>query len=71
MSWYKQTKTINNNFLKTHHKGIEIDYKEGAACIMQPIFKGFASDEVENGKSGLEKAKEYIDSMEIKKCSKT
>lgn len=38
---------------------------------MQPAFKGFASDKTKNGKSGLEKAKEYIDSMEIKKHNST
>lgn len=49
--------------MKTTYKGFEIDYKQGAACIMKPKFKGFASDETKNGKSGLEKAKLYIDSI--------
>lgn len=49
--------------MKTTYKGINIDYKEGSACIMNPKFKGFASDETKNGKSGLEKAKLYIDNF--------
>ena len=49
--------------MKTIYKGIEINYKAGAACIMTPSFKGFGSDEVKNGKSGLEKAKAYIDNL--------
>jgi hypothetical protein len=45
------------------YKGFKIDYQDGAACIMLPKFKGFPSDEIENGKSGLDKAKAYIDSI--------
>lgn len=49
------------------YKGIKIDFKPGSACIMpcaaHPKFKGFASDEVVGGLSGLEKAKKHIDSL--------
>ena len=47
--------------MKTTYKGIAIDYVLGSACIIKPKFKGFASDETTTGKSGLEKAKLYID----------
>ena len=56
--------------MKITYKGVEIDYNEGSACIMQPTFKGFASDEIKNGKCALEKAKEYIDKLEIKSVTK-
>ena len=49
--------------MKTTYKNIEISYGQGSACIMEPTFKGFASDETKNGKSGLEKAKAYIDTL--------
>jgi hypothetical protein len=45
------------------YKGIKIDFTKGAACIMKPVFKGFASDETKGGKTGLQKAKNYIDSI--------
>lgn len=60
-----------NKDMKTTYKGFEIDYQDGAACIMNPKFKGFASDEISNGKSGLEKAKLYIDSINGKFILKT
>lgn len=49
--------TISENY-----KGYKIDYKDCGAIIVS-LMKCFASDEIQGGKSGLAKAKNYIDNI--------
>jgi hypothetical protein len=49
--------------MTTTYKGFKIDFKDSGAIIEIPTFKAFASDETTTGKSGLEKAKDFIDKL--------
>lgn len=49
-------------------KGFQINYKNGGAILYKKskFIKAFASDETKNGKSGITKAKEFVNNLNNK-----